>query len=186
MDPFHVIDASKLQKKSDDGEEPKKMTFEENFEKEKQKRIQEGKSFEKAKRFTNKKLQEKEQRKELWKGTKYYLDSAEEKTFSGYKTTSKDKKGFKKQKKSKFKKADSRTGRDRGMIFKSPKSNSFSVSNKTNTVDRKRHNKYPASKHIKFDESGNISGRQGTASAPKPTGELRNRISTTPNHVYFD
>lgn len=218
-EPFTVIDAGKLSdaiklsEQEDNEETPRKISFAEKFEKKKQKRFEKVKS---GKKDVDKNLSETEKLKGQKKQKeKSDLDNSRDQTFSGNKMKSKDKAGFKKLKKQKPKKTDSRTGSDRGRIFvKSPKTtgsnppqrlktfddkssgfrsnkpNVFS-GNKPNAFGGKNQEQSTPNKHIKFDKPSNSVSKKTAHHTPqgsKPSGGLADTSvsKATPKHIYFD
>ena len=169
------LDAGKLsetmdQDNNDDEETPRKMSFAEKFEKKKQKRFEKVNSGKKDKNLSE---------TESVKGEK---KQKEKSGLENAKVKNKDKASFKKQKKQKLKKADSRTGSDRSKIFvKSVKKSGPNPPQRTKTFDGKpsgfrsnkpnvfngnkheqftpnKHSKPEQSssnKHIKFDKAAN-------------------------------
>ena len=173
------LDAGKLSetmdKDDDDDETPRKMSFAEKFEKKKQKRFEKVNSGKKDKNLSE------TESVEVEKKEKSGLESG--------KVKNKDKASFKRQKKQKPKKADSRTGSDRCKIFaKSPKKTGPNPPQRTKTFDGKpssfrsnkpnvfkgnkneaftpnKHSKPEQSssnKHIKFDKSVKTSSNKHT------------------------
>ena len=179
-----MIDAGKLSEDLDqeeNEEKPKKISFAEKFEKKKQKRFEKVKS-------TNKGVDKNSSETEKVEGLKKQKEKSDQeitgdKTFSGNKIKNKDKAGFKKQKKQKFKKTDSRTGSDRSRIFvKSAKKTGSNVPQRTKTFDGKS-NAFSGNKPNAF--SGN---KPNSLSSNKPNASSSNKHKqTSPNkHIKFD